>query len=597
MRTRYPDDISYLPRPQPPPYLEGVFVGQPISGDSTLRAYVSTERGEHKGPPAERSSAQCSSMKQDPDSKVEGELSPIVRETLDAPALRSLDPGNSSLQHALDMLETLASWEPHMLVDWKSIPQGFNRGTSRRMKQHLARMTSYCVVRDIRQKDIRVVTNFFCVAKKDLTLRLVVDGRKTNALMAPPPPMNLPHIHEVVAYLMTNEFALTVDGISYFYQFGISDEVGTMFATNLSGTRGDFVPVAMTRMPMGWSYAPYTAQLASATLLKGKDGRTLGIAWIDNFIFAGKTSEEVMANFLEFRDRCDVCNIRIDNREPVPSRTLTALGIDFDLEGKSYALNTEWVAKKKDMRARSIMTPREVYEMTGTAIWHDFVKTVPLCHQESCIEIVRRVASMMSQKADWDTPIRLADAEVHDLNLWLDTVLVNTPASWKPKAEVELDLWTDAADAAWAALVVEFDILIAGEQGTFSDDARKWHIFLKEAYAADKVLTATKGIPRRIHIDNKPLVQCIDRGFSSNKFVNGLIRKWDLPNITPEWVPTTKELADPFTRGVRLRDDVPPLSDVEGQRRQRGQHTLFQSTSDLRKILESFAVEKTSLKR
>ena len=296
---------------------------------------------------------------------------------------------------------------------------------------------------------------------------------------------------------------------------------------------------------------------------------------------------------MEFRERCDSCNIRIDNREPVPTRTLTALGIDFNLQDKTYALNADWVAKKKEMRATTSMTPRSVYEISGTAIWHDFVKSIALCHQESCIEVVRRLATLMSQKADWDTPIRLTEEEVSVLNKWMDTVLANSPATWAPKSPVELDLWTDASDAAWAALVIEHDLLIAGEQGNFTDDARKWHIFLKEAFAADKVITATKGIPRRIHIDNMPLVQCIDRGFSSNRFVNGLIRKWDLQNITPKWVPTTKELADPFTRGVRLHGDVPSLSNVKGQRHQRGQHTFFPTTSDLSEIMKSFAEKKT----
>ena len=122
---------------------------------------MTTESGSHQRAPTEKFFSQGhTTQEQDPDSKVQGELAPIVRDVLDSEALRNLDPANSSLQHALDMLETLASWEPHMLVDWNHIPQGFNRGTSRRMKKHLSRMTSYCVVRDIRQKDIRVVTNF-----------------------------------------------------------------------------------------------------------------------------------------------------------------------------------------------------------------------------------------------------------------------------------------------------------------------------------------------------------------------------------------------------------------------------------------------------
>jgi len=118
-------------------------------------------------------------------------------------------------------------------------------------------MTYYRVIRAVDPHDIRVVTNFFTVDKKDDSLRLVVDGRKVNVLMEPPPKMELPTIHEVLEYLMNNEYALTVDGTSYFYQFGISDEVGTLFCANLSAERGNFIPVALTiHRPEGKQHAP-----------------------------------------------------------------------------------------------------------------------------------------------------------------------------------------------------------------------------------------------------------------------------------------------------------------------------------------------------
>ena len=477
---------------------------------------------------------------------------------MDLDALKEMAPANSSLHHYVDMLRTLSAWDEHMLTSFDDIPPHFARGTSRRMRKHLARLTYYKVVRAVNTRDIRVVTNFFTVDKKDLTLRLVVDGRKVNVLMKPPPNMELPEIHAVIDYLMENEYACTCDGKSYFYQVPISDEVGTMFCTNLAGTRGNFVPVAMTKMPMGWSYAPAIAQKISQTLLTTEDGRVLGMAWIDNFIFAGRTQAEVSANFEEFLSRCRRANVKLDTDSPPITTTLAVLGMEVDLEKKSYRLNEEWVAKRK-FQPSSTMTPREVYEITGSCIWHDHVKKIPLCHQERNIEVIRRVASRMAVEPAWDTPIAMAPGEVDSLTEWVKALRANVPKHWIPREAPILDLWSDAADEQWASLLLEDDILIAADQGVFTGAPRDWHIFVKEAYAADKVLQATKGISRRIGIDNLPLVQCMRRGFSANRLVNAFIRTWDLDNIQPIWIPTTKQLADAFTRGVKLPNWVPNL--------------------------------------
>jgi len=497
-----------------------------------------------------------------------------VKDTLDPEAVKALDPGNSSLRHALDMLQHLSEWEPHMLLSWDEIPSFFARGTSRRMIKHHARLIHYLVVRDIRQCDIKVVTNMFTVDKKDESLRLVVDGRKVNVLMETPPKMELPSIQDVIAYIMSNNFALTVDGSSYFYQFAISEEVGTMFCANLSAARGLFRPVAMTRMPMGWSYAPYIAQKVSNTLLRGKDGHVLGLAWIDNFIFAGATEEEVRANFQEFLENCDKCNVQVDDRNPQPVPTLSALGLFFDLSAKNYQLDPSWVDKRVFTLSR-MMTPRQLYEITGCAIWHDYVKKIPLCHRSECIDIIRRVAALVSETAAWDTPTEFSEVELSQLRTWTEHVKRNAPRSWVPTQTPELDLWSDASDNEWAALVFAFDELIAGEQGRFEGDLAKLHIFLKEAFAANVMLSATKGIPRSVNIDNKPLVQCIQRGYSTNRYVNSLIKTWDIENIFSRWVPTEKQRADPFTRGSFLPPTLPNLQ-TKSLRRPRGpSHNTF----------------------
>jgi len=230
----------------------------------------------------------------------------------------------------------------------------------------------------------------------------------------------------------------------------------------------------------------------------------------------------------------------------------------FDLKCKRYQLDPEWVGRR-DFTLSQVMTARRLYEITGSAIWHDYVKKIPLCHRSECIDIIRRVATLISPTQEWDTPLSFTPEELQHLQDWTNSVKANMAAFWLPKVAPELDLWSDASDAEWAAMMFQYGELLAAEQGSFTGEHFKWHIFLKEAYAADVVIQATKGIHRAINIDNKPLVQCISRGFSSNKFVNNLIRNWDLDNITARWVSTEVQKADPYTRGQRFPATLPSL--------------------------------------
>eukprot|EP00760_Papus_ankaliazontas_P003778 PhM_4_TR11647/c4_g3_i2/m.68124 len=106
----------------------------------------------------------------------------------------------------------------------------------------------------------RAVLALFTVLKKNSKLRLVVDGRKINRIMSHTPKMELPTIPEVQTYLRDNEWFVTVDGRSYFYQCPLGEEVREFFTANLAGTRGRFERVQLCRLPMGWSWAPAIAK-------------------------------------------------------------------------------------------------------------------------------------------------------------------------------------------------------------------------------------------------------------------------------------------------------------------------------------------------
>jgi len=554
-------------------YPETITCNVPISGTVNVTSIFLNEWGENVAPPASRkknfstaSERKRSLLVDDLESRQPGLLAPICHDTMNLTEIRKLGTKDMTLQHLLDMCENLESWLPHMWIHPNDIPSTLRRGTSRHMLRHLRRLIHYTVVRDINIKDVRCVTNFFTVDKKDKSLRLVVDGRKVNCLMEDPPKMELPSLHEVVDYIMGAKWALSVDGISYFYQIPIGEDVGSMFSAHLSENRGTFRTVCMTRLPMGWSWAPAIAQKISNVLLRTEDGRVLGKAWIDNFIFAGNTPEEVLRNFAEFKDRCRRANVQIDNPDAQPRRSLKVLGLLFDLQKTSYQLDPEWIEEKMSTSPSSMMSPRELYTMTGSAQWHDYAKKIPLCHRETCIEVIRRVAKLMYFIPAWDDPIAFSAPEVEALSDWIACVRKNEPRQWRRHEPPVLDLWSDASDDAWAALYLMDDMLRAADQGLFTGDARLWHIFLKEAFAADKVLIPTAGVPRRINLDNQPLVHCINRGASANRFVNSLIRTWDLENITAVWVPTSLQLADPFTRGAEVPPFIPKLSAPGGKK-------------------------------
>jgi len=474
----------------------------------------------------------------------EGELGQIESgDGIRYEALTSLPEADDELRHYVKILNDVKTFEQEMSVPPEQAPPGIRRGTSRNMSRHMEKLLKWRVVRLTTQ--VRAITNYFTVAKRNGTLRLIVDARKINNLMRRVPKMDLPTIQEVLLYLMSNKFFITVDGLSYFYQFRISDEVGNFFCANLAGERGQFTTVAMTRMPMGWCWAPAIAQKTSNTLLRDGD-HVLGKAWIDNFIFAGLTREETREKFLRFRDRADMCNVVIDDREPEVLERGEVLGIDVNLAAAEFRMSQSWVEKARALTLKTHMTPRELYEITGNCIWASCVRELPLCSFGDALEIVRRVAILISTGLDWDTPIKFSSAELDTLGRWKARVVKN---EWQQapteKGIPREEMWTDASSSMWAYTNLNDKCA----QNRFSQEQLLWHIFIKEAYAVHRSVEASRGIPRMYRVDNMPLVLAMKRKVSSNKLVNAWMTTWDWENISVEWVSTKIQKADVYTRG------------------------------------------------
>jgi hypothetical protein len=476
-----------------------------------------------------------------------GSLDKICSHTLDLKQVAALAPHDPVLQRYVDILCNAETFESLLTVKPEACPPGIRRGISRRMSRHEAALREGGIVRSPRS--VRVVTNFFTVPKKSGKLRLVVDGRRVNRLMSTVPHMELPTIHEVADYLLENSFFMTVDGRSYFYQFPISEGMGEFFCANLAGTKGHFSPVCLTRMPMGWSWAPAIAQKVSNVLLS-EEGHILGMAWVDNFIFAGKTEEEVKQNFASFLARADRVNLALDTRECTPKRVGEVLGLEFDLRIARYRLSPSWAAAKSSLPLAKWMSPRDVFRITGAGIWSCYARRIPLFKWSEILDLLRNIAKMVGEGLNWDTSLKLTSIQLDHLRRWQLEIDQN---SWAEKAKEvlpEIDVWSDASGDGWAFLTTLHDSAMTmgiQRQGTFRFP--EWHIFQKEAYAAHQGVMATRGQPRRLMIDNQALVFAIKKRCSSNKFVNELFSTWDWDNLTVAWTDTSSQLADPYTRG------------------------------------------------
>jgi len=462
---------------------------------------------------------------------------------IDYEALTSLPECDEELKHYVGMLTDISTFESEMSKLPEQAPPGIRRGTSRYMARHKEKLERWRVVRETMH--VRAITNYFTVAKKNGTLRLVVDARKVNALMRRVPRMELPSLNEVLLLLLCSKYFITVDGTSYFYQFHISEKVGELFCANLAGARGQFTTVALTRMPMGWSWAPAIAQKTSNTLLK-MGNSLLGKAWVDNFIFVGSSRERVWSNFVNFRDRADRCNVKIDSREPKILERGEVLGVEVNLQSGELRMAESWATKARSLRVRSWMTPREIYEVTGNCIWACCVREWPLCSFSDQIDIVRRVALLVHAGMQWDTPLRLSREEITSLSRWKAEVEANSWSTLRKRTPPIEEMWTDASSFMWAYT----NLSDKCDQGFFSAAQLIWHIFIKEAFAVHRSVEAARGVPRLYRVDNMPLALAMKRKVSSNKLVNKWMSGWDWENIEVEWVPTHEQKADKFTRGT-----------------------------------------------
>ena len=105
----------------------------------------------------------------------------------------------------------------------------------------------------------------------------------------------------------------------------------------------------MTKMPMGWCYAPYIAQETSNFVTRG-----IGYAWVDNFIIGGASQEVFDRARTTLRERLVRYDILVDDDSLMPTQHPCMLGIEFDLVQKKFRLDPAWIEKKTERLQKAV---------------------------------------------------------------------------------------------------------------------------------------------------------------------------------------------------------------------------------------------------
>lgn len=110
---------------------------------------------------------------------------------------------------------------------------------------------------------------FFLIKKSLSKMRLIYDGRPVNRhVLKSPPPVNIPHITEVLRRLHERPLhaLILADYRHYFHQFCVPNDIKTFLGSTVKTSEGTRWFRAKT-LPMGLSWSPFLAQAASLLML------------------------------------------------------------------------------------------------------------------------------------------------------------------------------------------------------------------------------------------------------------------------------------------------------------------------------------------
>lgn len=292
--------------------------------------------------------------------------------------------------------------------------------------------------------------------------------------------------------------------------------------------------------------------------------------WVDNFVFATNCESDMELVKATFREVAEEVNLTF-RWENVKDDYSVAEFLGMTITHKSIKHTTSFLAsvKKALEKVSTTSTPREIAAALGKITWAAWVRSFPLSRLPSCLLLARE----LGKTEKWDNTIspQLAPLILDALPEMEEFATCITSGLRLPFLHTATHVYSDASDFAGA-----FTSASHSEQFAFLYGSFDQRIYIKELVSACiAILAASIDGRQKVHLfcDNAAVVWTLRSGHSGTSDANRILYTFFglLPEHTSfsvSWVPTTANLADPYTRGIpatagdwALRRKVVPWSD------------------------------------
>ena len=205
--------------------------------------------------------------------------------------------------------------------------------------------------------------------------------------------MGLPDLDAIIARGASHQHMAQADAVSFFYQLPLALRLREAFTFNVGSRRGKFLPRRLTRLPMGFSHAPFVAQAVAngiyryARSLLKIDNVSI-VPWIDNFIIQATTKEARDKAKEALKEAFRVFHVNVTW---VPSNEV--LGLVFSPKG--VRLSRGFVEKALTaLRNASTITGRKWATAMGCIIWATITTIrTPLASCYPMLQLLQKTAT------------------------------------------------------------------------------------------------------------------------------------------------------------------------------------------------------------
>jgi hypothetical protein len=483
-----------------------------------------------------------------PTERFSGELAPITPSSFDIHALISLRPGlANSVAHLLSDEGFAATMREQPRAYQDRCPR------SRLPKKSVDMLCAAGVWEEISPEEAAFTSPVFSVLKKAGLGRLIFDGSLVNARFRDPPAMGLPCLRALLSEIAGFQNHTSYDAKAFFYQIKLLSPLSRrFFATKVSRARGRPAIFSFLALPMGWSWAPFSAQKIAQTIVdevlararRECSERLSARVWVDNFVLMASSPSGLAVLERCFRDVCAETRLEIH-----PPQSGEYLGFAFPQPGSGRLRFGEGFAKKcaaslGELAARA-PTLRQVARGVGLVVWWAWVRGIPFSRVSAAIRAAK-AAQVAVQNGGWDSacpfsagPLREQLSSISEIAGGDFEISFPRPS---PGAAV---IFSDAAvEAGFAA-----QAFVSGGL------ARSWptgpgHIFLQELSAATAALTtaAAQGYDEAVlFTDNSAALFALRKGNSSNAVASAALSRFfgALPPKFRFWVGHVSSAANP----------------------------------------------------